>query len=913
MKEPGFDLKKLHKVFFTLSIALFTVLVGSFLGDYFKPWRSFQVKALEIEKNILQDRLLEQDKNLDKNILEELDQSYHKEKQNVARKQGKIQELQKEIRFIDGEILPLNSSLSKSSSELNALIFQYEASGSKDAKLLKKIEERREVVSLTKDKIKLLEEKKKDFLQEQKNITQELVKIEKAQEEFLAQQKRTSQALEKTEQNFIWLLRNAPFLDYIDPTIKPDQLVLKNLKQDFYFASTFVVDTCKTCHVFIDKKGFEKQEQPYKTHSQLGILVGEGSPHSFKEFGCTTCHEGNGRKFHEFNAPAHRPQNEEQKKEWERKYAFKESHHEPYPMLPLQFTEASCQKCHSEEVRVTGANKLNEGKHLVETAGCYACHEIKNFHFMPKVGPNLDHLPSKMSKDYLLSWIYYPHNLNPKSRMPAFFNLSNQKDSQQFNLVEVHSMGEYLWKKSTEKKPLLFYKKGSKEKGQELFKSIGCLACHQAPQEEVSLAKRGPYLFAPGSKLNPDWLVSWIKNPKYYNAKTIMPSFRLKDDEIQDLATYLLSLKSSLVEETKLDSYQEQSLDQLVLYYLKEFASSERAQKNLLKMNKEEKLDYLALKSIQKYGCYSCHELSFMDKDIPGIGPELNKIGEKPLSQLGFGTQKIEHSRQAWLKEHLLNPRIWDEGVPSLFKDRKKMPKFFFTEQEADKIVTFLLGLKKSNGEKKLSDREKLVEEGRQEMMQKNCYSCHKIAGHGGDILPLYEEDENLGPPWLVQEGARVKSSWLYEFLDQVSIIRPNIKVKMPSYDLSHESKMKIIKGFEAEAKVDFLTNPLDNKVSLTPEENLAVNKMMNELICVTCHTQGFNQSPAKAPDLKLSAKRLRRDWIKDWMRHPQKYLPYTSMPNFWEEGQSTTVDYLNKDPNEQLEAFTKWIINYGQ
>lgn len=910
MKEPGFDIKKLHKIFLFLSALLFVVINWIFLDDFLRPWKVFQVKSLEVQKRVLTGVLEEDKKNISEDVRSTLENAIVEEKKILDFKQLEILKNQKIL--LEKSLVPLNLQISKLNSSLNAKIFHYEHTGSSNKKLFKEIESLREKLLVIKDSVKKKEEEISDLESSELNLQKNIKELEKKKEVLLGKQTRTQKALESTEKDFLWSFRNAPFINYIDPTIKPDQIILKHIKQDYYFQEVITVDTCKTCHVFIDKKGYENEQQPYRTHSQLGSLVGDNSSHSFTLFGCTSCHEGNGRRFSDFSSAAHRPSSLEQKKTWEKLYQYKEFHHDANPMVPLQYIESSCQKCHDQEVRVFGANTLNEGKHIIETAGCYACHQIRGFEHMPKPGPSLDFVTEKFSKDYLLSWIYFPFNLNPKSRMPAFFNQTNQKDVFKENLAEIHSMGHVLWKNSIKKEPLMKFQKGDLKKGKELFQSIGCKACHNTPQEQELKDQRGPYLYALGSKINPDWLVSWLKDPKYYNPKTIMPSFRLTQNEILDLATYLLSFKDPLVENTKIENFEQEYLEKIILNYMQEFSSKEKAIKSLGEMSQEEKMGFLAKKSFQKYGCNACHEGTSFE-NLPGIGPELNKIAQKPLPQLGFGTQKMDHSRNTWLKEHLNNPRLWDQGVPSSFKDRKKMPRFYFSNNQIDAVLTFLLGLKDFSYKFIPKNNKLIVEAGRKEMIKNNCYGCHKISGSGGDILPLYEEDQNLGPPYLYKQGARTKSSWLYNFLDNVTTIRPNIKIRMPSYALSHEEKLKIINGFNAESNQEFLTNPADDTAALTAEENIVANKMLKELICTTCHTQGFNKDIPKAPDLKLSLKRLRRDWIKDWIKQPQEYLPYTSMPNFFENGNLAPVPYLNKNVDQQLEIFTKWIINYGK
>lgn len=78
---------------------------------------------------------------------------------------------------------------------------------------------------------------------------------------------------------------------------------------------------------------------------------------------------------------------------------------------------------------------------------------------------------------------------------------------------------------------------GDPEKGQILFDMLGCLACHAIDDKGEGFA---PNLSNIATKVYPDWLYNWLKNPKQYNDKTIMPSLRLSDEEARDITAFLL-------------------------------------------------------------------------------------------------------------------------------------------------------------------------------------------------------------------------------------------------------------------------------------------------------------------------------------------------------------------------------------
>ena len=221
-------------------------------------------------------------------------------------------------------------------------------------------------------------------------------------------------ALEKTNYKHpIWALRNLPMIDFLDPTLKIEQIVLKNITDDRYFQHVPKVDRCTTCHTFIDKPGYEDQANPYKTHPNLDMMVGANSHHPKNDFGCTTCHGGEGHRVRDFQAIAHTPQNEAQAKEWADKYHWHPPHKVMDPMKPLQNTEAACIKCHKGQQRIPGAKVVNKGYELIENYGCYGCHNIDGWEHKVKPGPSLRKISSKVSKSFFKTWVWDPKGFNP--------------------------------------------------------------------------------------------------------------------------------------------------------------------------------------------------------------------------------------------------------------------------------------------------------------------------------------------------------------------------------------------------------------------------------------------------------------------------------------------------------------------
>ncbi|MCA9260421.1 MAG: PDZ domain-containing protein, partial [Planctomycetales bacterium] len=109
-----------------------------------------------------------------------------------------------------------------------------------------------------------------------------------------------------------------------------------------------------------------------------------------------------------------------------------------------------------------------------------------------KPGPSLRYLDAKVDYDWLYSWIRRPADFRPSTKMPQFFghweHLSEDVDAAQlhesmrFEPIEIRALTSFLLKNSQPFEPMAkaagVTESASAERGEWLFKSRGCLACH---------------------------------------------------------------------------------------------------------------------------------------------------------------------------------------------------------------------------------------------------------------------------------------------------------------------------------------------------------------------------------------------------------------------------------------------------
>ena len=714
------------------------------------------------------------------------------------------------------------------------------------------------------------------------------------------------------------VVRDLPIIDFLDPYYKVHQVVVKDMKYDVNFAAVPKVDRCMSCHLGIDKPDFVDAPQPYTTHPNLDLYLTSASPHPMDNFGCTGCHAGRGRGT-SFVSSTHTPSNAEEKARWQEEYDWEVMHHWLQPMLPTQYTEASCFKCHNNNLDLKGADKLNLGLSLVDKSGCNGCHLVQDFPQLSKVGPNLTKLDEKVSRDWVANWIKAPKKFRHNTKMPSVFGQDNQDspEMQAWNDAEIVAMSSYLVSENGGKKSTSDHRfMGDAENGQHLFEAIGCMGCHVIEPDPVETEttlkdqtkRHGPNLVGIGSKTSAEWVYNWIKDPLLYNPESRMPNLRVSDEDAKDITAYIMSFTNEDFNAMPGVDLDENALNDVAFTHLSKQMPEAYAEKKLAEMDLDEKLHYVGKKSISHYGCFGCHTIDGFEKAKP-IGTELTEWGSKPVGKLDFGLMHdVDHTNHAWFDAKLKNPRIFDRGKVSPPLDLLKMPNFDFNETEVEAITTAILafnGNKVDEAIKAHNNVDEMAQEGSRLIKQYNCQGCHLIDDFGGQLVDQIGAAE-YAPPNLNTQGAKANPKWLLGFFNNPSIIRPNLEVRMPSFhQITDEQWNAIIKYFQH----------LDNE-KISYRDDLAFDKhsiefkggeMLHELgACNNCHFYGetFPKQDAStwAPNLAMTKDRLNPEWVKEWLRDPQTMMPGTKMPApFLPTEDLLTVDGAENDWGKEL------------
>lgn len=627
--------------------------------------------------------------------------------------------------------------------------------------------------------------------------------------------------------------------------------------QQIYLKDLDVIDRCTTCHLGINDQRWSEAPQPFTSHTRPVLSL-----HSPSKFGCTVCHLGQGLAT-------------------TTKDAHGQSANWGNPLLPPDYIEASCSKCHAN-LTFREAPVLDRGKYLVARMGCLGCHQAKGFSGGEKIGPRLDWIKFKTEPEWISRFLKEPKSYSKETRMPDFKLKEDEiQQIREFLLSLAEKNGGNYRAKLPQVDPLDFSPE-EMEKGKQLVKELACTTCHTIKGiEETGFFqhdKPGPDLSKVGSKLKADWLQLYLKDPSVYQPGSRMPTYRLEDKEIREVSLFLLSLK----EGDKGELSEVNNKERLAVFSQTLAIDQKKAEQGKL--------------LVSKYNCVGCHDIQGINKGEKG--PDWDGIASRPIGKFDFGNNpdKIERSRSAWIKTKIMKPRA--------FRDSLKMPQLDISEEDAVALTTLFLSLT----DKKIPDsylvEDQLVSKRRIQIpmtgpvgnlwKELKCLQCHTVGG--SDIM--------IGPD-LAFEGSRVKREWMVQYLKKPGVVRPISAARMPDLKLSER---------EAELLSDFIDMSLvDNNLPVNlireeeiPGKSLKLGKKLfsRKYGCIGCH-EVEGKGGKIGPEVSKLGKRLEGDWIYAYLKNPQSAIPGAMMPNFalTDEEAKALTEYLLSLEGKDLET----------
>jgi len=487
----------------------------------------------------------------------------------------------------------------------------------------------------------------------------------------------------------------------------------------------------------------------------------------------------------------------------------------------------------------------SSGAELAETLRCGACHASD----VSRVAPSLTKLSGALNPDWLVERLSSEDVTTGVDRQSQARPYGAQMPNFAMPREDALAIATYLGvRASKEDNPAI---EGSRDQGEDLFLTLGCLACHRVGEIGFSGPYGGGALDEVGSKRPATFFEAWLRNPESLNSRHRMPVFELSDEERRHLAAYLASLRGK----------------QLPKVSAADFS-------NVAKRQQGQAL-------IQRYRCGACHEM----------GSEIDRPAPLPLVRLG----EVTASTACLGGSNVLNHR----------------PGYRLSESTATRLLAHLRepgsAMPSQDGHARLRRSNCLGCHARQGATAGLAERSQELATQKPNLAARIPA---LLPPALDGIGDKLTDAVLEKSVAGEGPRRRSwLEVRMPRFPFTEEERESLAHYFRQQDRVP------DSLCLAPVEIDEASAKVAGRRLvtsdgfgCTSCHQIGSVvpdqvQIRARGTQLNGVAKHLRRSWFDRFVRAPTRIVPQMEMPSI----QLPVRGVLDEQLDQQLAAV--WTV----
>lgn len=211
--------------------------------------------------------------------------------------------------------------------------------------------------------------------------------------------------------------------------------------------------------------------------------------------------------------------------------------------LSLVFPISAAEPSHSPRVpaferffRSDDADLAAGGRLLAGELNCRSCHKAPagRSPVADKQAPILDLVGDRVRPEWIRDFLNRPHAVKPGTTMPDLLGHLPPEERQ----AQVEALTHFL--ASTGNSYDTYSDPTAAKRGQDLFRRVGCAACHDVAPEEATPLATSAALPDLARKYTSHALATFLKDPLKVRPSGRMPALGLKDEEYQDLAQYFL-------------------------------------------------------------------------------------------------------------------------------------------------------------------------------------------------------------------------------------------------------------------------------------------------------------------------------------------------------------------------------------
>ena len=491
----------------------------------------------------------------------------------------------------------------------------------------------------------------------------------------------------------------------------------------------------------------------------------------------------------------------------------------------------------------TGLEARLRGRVLLEELGCVACHADASGELGAQPGPELAGLENRIRAEYVARFLTDPAGVEPGTTMPDLLSALDSAERAE----RVEALAQYLGSFAEAARTVEEPERAAPERGQELFHTIGCVACH-APRsaEGVELPLPGSVpLGELSAKYGLPGLRAFLLDPLETRPAARMPDFQLEPGEAQDLAAFLLGSAQA--------------------------ATLAPEPPNPAKIAAGRVL-------FAERGCAQCHKL-----EDPLRAPSRSS---KPLAELDPERGCLSGKSGPW-------------------------PLYALAPEQRSELQAALRTLDQPlNDEQRirtqLAARNCIACHARDDFggiaPERNAY----FTTHD----PNLGQDGRLPPP-LSGVGAKLQPDWLIDSVAHGQSVRPYLRTRMPGFGLAVARELAApLARTDSLPPLEFTLAALPDDHEAA-EPILELGRVLTGdggLGCISCHAfageRGLTMNGIDLVD--SNAQRLRREWFAHFLRTPARFRADTLMPQFFEGERSSRPEHGDGSTTQQIDAL--WL-----
>ncbi len=513
----------------------------------------------------------------------------------------------------------------------------------------------------------------------------------------------------------------------------------------------------------------------------------------------------------------------------------------------------------------TGQDPATGGNLLLGELNCTSCHAAEKSQLSalsPKQAPILDNVGSRVRPEYFAKFLSNPLTAKPGTTMPDLLAGWSEAD----RAAAVEALAHFLATTGTPSEQRIA--PSAIGKGEVLFHSIGCVACHNPQKAGAEQLQTSVPLGNVANKYTLPSLMQFLSNPHAVRPSGRMPNLNLQGDQARDIASYLLrDLKDLQLPANLKYAYYEGDWNEMPDFaQLTPKATGETSGFDLAFTPRKDgfALRFTGKMQIAKAGEYTFHitsddgSLLYIDGKLvannDGIHAPTSKSGK---AQLAAGTHEVQVDFFEGGGGEEVSVTVEGNGLST---------------QPLENLLTV---------EKKPAATEKpvftidaqLAVKGKELFTTIGCASCHQL-NHGGERLTSTTKAPAL---------AGMKSSG--------GCLSATPAKATPLYSLDEAQRKALAAGIEAISKPIVETKPTDS-----------ITRSLKTFNCYACHQRGELGGVEQArndyftttqkemgdegripPPLTGAGAKLKPEYLKQLFEQGLKERPYmhTRMPKF--------------------------------